>query len=65
MFVHAPHFQLLTFWVADRTQQITTRWTMAMNFSLLPWNPELVFTGTLIMGAILKWGIYGKSPRKY
>lgn len=29
---------------------ITTRWTMVMKFSLLPWNPELVFTGLSIMG---------------
>lgn len=30
--------------------EITTRWTMTMTFRLLPWNPELVFTGTSIMG---------------
>nr|ABK24599.1 unknown [Picea sitchensis] len=29
--------------------EITTRWTMTMNFRLLPWNPELVFTGTSVM----------------
>ncbi|KAF3791883.1 Heme-binding-like protein [Nymphaea thermarum] len=30
--------------------EITTRWTMTMKFSLLPWKPELVFTGTSVMG---------------
>ncbi|KAJ4950503.1 hypothetical protein NE237_027335 [Protea cynaroides] len=30
--------------------EITTRWTMVMVFMLLPWKPELVFTGTSIMG---------------
>lgn len=30
--------------------EITTRWTMAMKFILLPWKPELVFTGISIMG---------------
>lgn len=30
--------------------EITTRWTMVMKFVLLPWKPELVFTGTSIMG---------------
>ncbi|EOA22819.1 hypothetical protein CARUB_v10003537mg [Capsella rubella] len=30
--------------------EITTRWTMVMKFMLLPWKPELVFTGTSIMG---------------
>ncbi|KAF2532982.1 hypothetical protein F2Q70_00032068, partial [Brassica cretica] len=29
--------------------EITTRWTMVMKFSLLPWKPELVFTGLSIM----------------
>eukprot|EP00252_Welwitschia_mirabilis_P005013 TRINITY_DN1540_c0_g1_i3.p1 TRINITY_DN1540_c0_g1~~TRINITY_DN1540_c0_g1_i3.p1 ORF type:complete len:252 (-),score=32.68 TRINITY_DN1540_c0_g1_i3:615-1370(-) len=29
--------------------EITTRWTMVMNFQLLPWNPELVFTGTSVL----------------
>ncbi|XP_010493119.1 PREDICTED: uncharacterized protein LOC104770395 [Camelina sativa] len=29
--------------------EITTRWTMVMKFMLLPWKPELVFTGTSIM----------------
>lgn len=32
------------------TYEITTRWTMVMKFMLLPWKPELVFTGTSIMG---------------
>uniref|UniRef100_A0A6V7QPQ9 Heme-binding-like protein At3g10130, chloroplastic n=1 Tax=Ananas comosus var. bracteatus TaxID=296719 RepID=A0A6V7QPQ9_ANACO len=30
--------------------EITTRWTMVMKFALLPWKPELVFTGVSIMG---------------
>ncbi|KAJ4828864.1 hypothetical protein Tsubulata_044576 [Turnera subulata] len=30
--------------------EITTRWTMVMRFMLLPWKPELVFTGTSVMG---------------
>ncbi|MQL98635.1 hypothetical protein Taro_031351 [Colocasia esculenta] len=30
--------------------EITTRWTMVMNFALLPWRPEAVFTGVSIMG---------------
>ncbi|KAM3761876.1 hypothetical protein ACB098_01G301200 [Castanea mollissima] len=30
--------------------EITTRWTAIMKFILLPWNPELVITGTSIMG---------------
>ncbi|XP_010925264.1 uncharacterized protein [Elaeis guineensis] len=29
--------------------EITTRWTMVMRFALLPWKPELVFTGISIM----------------
>ena len=30
--------------------ELTTRWTMGMQFALLPWRPPLVFTGTSIMG---------------
>ncbi|MCL7049227.1 hypothetical protein MKW94_013857 [Papaver nudicaule] len=30
--------------------EITTRWTMIMPFVILPWKPELVFTGTSVMG---------------
>ncbi|XP_040381027.1 uncharacterized protein LOC102710506 [Oryza brachyantha] len=30
--------------------EITTRWTMVMKFVLLPWKPELIFTGLSIMG---------------
>ncbi|KAL0403866.1 UNVERIFIED_CONTAM: hypothetical protein Sradi_2027400 [Sesamum radiatum] len=30
--------------------EITTRWTMTMKFLLLPWKPELVFTGNSVMG---------------
>ncbi|KAL6330947.1 hypothetical protein AAG906_009375 [Vitis piasezkii] len=44
-----PHFQL--HWVKQTgPYEITTRWTMVMSFILLPWKPELVFTGTSIMG---------------
>ncbi|TYK11984.1 SOUL heme-binding family protein isoform 1 [Cucumis melo var. makuwa] len=34
----------------QRPYEITTRWTMIMKFALLPWKPELIFTGTSIMG---------------
>ncbi|GMH04487.1 hypothetical protein Nepgr_006326 [Nepenthes gracilis] len=30
--------------------EITTRWTMVMRFVLLPWKPELIFTGISEMG---------------
>ncbi|OEL22425.1 hypothetical protein BAE44_0016554 [Dichanthelium oligosanthes] len=30
--------------------ELTTRWTMVMKFMLLPWKPELIFTGLSIMG---------------
>ncbi|XWS17188.1 hypothetical protein CRYUN_Cryun33cG0046800 [Craigia yunnanensis] len=30
--------------------EITTRWTMVMKFMLLSRKPELVFTGTSVMG---------------
>ncbi|XP_031382536.1 uncharacterized protein LOC116196781 isoform X1 [Punica granatum] len=30
--------------------EITTRWTMVMKFMPLPWKPELIFTGTSVMG---------------
>ncbi|KAK9269159.1 hypothetical protein L1049_000928 [Liquidambar formosana] len=44
-----PEFQL--HWVKQTgPYEITTRWTMVMKFVLLPWKPELVFTGTSIMG---------------
>lgn len=44
-----PDFQLL--WVKQTgPYEITTRWTMVMRFMLLPWKPELVFTGTSVMG---------------
>ncbi|KAL2610866.1 hypothetical protein R1flu_022558 [Riccia fluitans] len=29
--------------------EITTRWTMTMTFVLLPWRPQLIFTGTSVM----------------
>ncbi|KAK6156556.1 hypothetical protein DH2020_010804 [Rehmannia glutinosa] len=44
-----PDFQL--HWVKQTgPYEITTRWTMVMKFILLPWKPELVFTGTSVMG---------------
>lgn len=44
-----PDFQL--HWVKQTgPYDITTRWTMVMRFILLPWKPELVFTGTSVMG---------------
>ncbi|XP_025701706.1 uncharacterized protein [Arachis hypogaea] len=44
-----PLFQL--HWVKQTgPYEITTRWTMVMKFILLPWKPELVFTGTSVMG---------------
>ncbi|XP_075509854.1 uncharacterized protein LOC142546177 [Primulina tabacum] len=44
-----PDFQL--HWVKQTgAYEITTRWTMVMKFALLPWKPELVFTGTSVMG---------------
>ncbi|XP_038695626.1 uncharacterized protein LOC119992886 [Tripterygium wilfordii] len=30
--------------------ELTTRWTMVMKFILLPYKPELIFTGTSVMG---------------
>ncbi|KAF7135995.1 hypothetical protein RHSIM_Rhsim08G0067400 [Rhododendron simsii] len=47
--IFRPDFQL--HWVKQTGPfDITTRWTMVMTFALLPWKPELVFTGTSIMG---------------
>uniref|UniRef100_A0A6M2F839 SOUL heme-binding protein n=1 Tax=Populus davidiana TaxID=266767 RepID=A0A6M2F839_9ROSI len=43
--------QFFLHWVKQTgTYEVTTRWTMVMKFMLLPWKPELVFTGTSIMG---------------
>ncbi|CAL5443153.1 unnamed protein product [Camellia sinensis] len=45
----SPDFEL--HWVKQTGPfEITTRWTMTMTFILLPWKPELVFTGTSVMG---------------
>ncbi|KAF8406988.1 hypothetical protein HHK36_006109 [Tetracentron sinense] len=45
----SPDFQL--HWVKQTgPYELTTRWTMVMSFILLPWKPELVFTGTSVMG---------------
>ncbi|CAN0923435.1 Heme-binding-like protein At3g10130, chloroplastic [Linum grandiflorum] len=47
--VFRPKFQL--HWVKKTgPYEITTRWTMVMPFMVLPWRPELVFTGTSVMG---------------
>ncbi|KEH37970.1 SOUL heme-binding family protein [Medicago truncatula] len=47
--IFRPQFQL--HWVKPTgPYEITTRWTMVMKFMLLPWKPELVFTGTSVMG---------------
>ncbi|KAK2982130.1 hypothetical protein RJ640_029647 [Escallonia rubra] len=44
-----PDFQL--HWAKQTgPYEITTRWTMVMKFIILPWKPELVFTGTSVMG---------------
>ncbi|GAA0156278.1 hypothetical protein LIER_13807 [Lithospermum erythrorhizon] len=44
-----PDFQL--HWVKQTgPYELTTRWTMVMTFMLLPWKPELIFTGTSEMG---------------
>ncbi|KAK4344224.1 hypothetical protein RND71_037318 [Anisodus tanguticus] len=44
-----PDFQL--HWAKQTgPYEITTRWTMVMKFVLLPWKPELIFTGTSVMG---------------
>ncbi|XP_054807239.1 uncharacterized protein LOC129309623 isoform X2 [Prosopis cineraria] len=50
-----PQFQL--HWVKQTGPcEITTRWSMIMTFMLLPWKPELVFTGTSVMGINSKTG---------
>lgn len=50
-----PDFQL--HWAKQTgPYEITTRWTMVMTFILLPWKPELVFTGTSVMGINPKTG---------
>ncbi|XVE70390.1 hypothetical protein DITRI_Ditri10aG0068800 [Diplodiscus trichospermus] len=50
-----PLFQL--HWLKQTgPYEITTRWTMVMKFMLLPWKPELVFTGTSVMGINQKNG---------
>ncbi|PON56941.1 SOUL heme-binding protein [Parasponia andersonii] len=43
--------EFLLHWVKQTgPYEITTRWTMVMKFVILPWKPELVFTGTSVMG---------------
>ncbi|XP_019159984.1 PREDICTED: uncharacterized protein LOC109156574 isoform X2 [Ipomoea nil] len=47
-YLFRPKFTL--HWVKQTgPYKITTRWTMVMRFLLLPWQPELVFTGTSVM----------------
>nr|GME03113.1 heme-binding-like protein, chloroplastic [Ipomoea batatas] len=47
-YLFRPKFTL--HWVKQTgPSEITTRWTMVMRFLLLPWQPELVFTGTSVM----------------
>ncbi|XP_021764517.1 uncharacterized protein LOC110729115 isoform X1 [Chenopodium quinoa] len=47
--IFRPIFQL--HWAKQTgPYEITTRWTMVMTFIPLPWKPELVFTGTSVMG---------------
>ncbi|MED6115908.1 hypothetical protein PIB30_095164 [Stylosanthes scabra] len=45
----SPHFHLHSV-KQTGPYEITTRWTMVMKFILLLWKPELVFTGTSVMG---------------
>ncbi|KAL0905799.1 hypothetical protein M5K25_024238 [Dendrobium thyrsiflorum] len=45
----SPQFQLHRVWQTGPFE-LTTRWTMVMKFVLIPWKPELVFTGVSIMG---------------
>ncbi|XP_047951921.1 uncharacterized protein LOC125197243 isoform X2 [Salvia hispanica] len=44
-----PHFHLHSV-KQTGPYEISTRWTVVMKFALLPWKPELVFTGTSVMG---------------
>ncbi|XP_059074412.1 uncharacterized protein LOC131065253 isoform X2 [Cryptomeria japonica] len=46
--IFSPLFQLHSL-KQTGPNDITTRWTMVMRFGLLPWRPELVFTGTTVM----------------
>ncbi|KAL3682063.1 hypothetical protein R1sor_000085 [Riccia sorocarpa] len=46
--IFSPIFELHSVKQTGPTE-ITTRWTMTMTFSLLPWKPKLVFTGLSIM----------------
>ncbi|CAM6103392.1 unnamed protein product [Calypogeia fissa] len=39
---------------------ITTRWTMTMYFLLLPWRPELIFTGTSVMSVNEETGKFNR-----
>ncbi|KAG6587902.1 hypothetical protein SDJN03_16467, partial [Cucurbita argyrosperma subsp. sororia] len=49
--------EIILHWVKKTgPYEITTRWTAVMKFILLPWKPELVLTGTSIMGINPKTG---------
>eukprot|EP00898_Chlorokybus_atmophyticus_P007464 jgi/Chlat1/7719/Chrsp66S07197 len=45
--------------------EITTRWTMQMIFRLLPWQPQLTFTGVSIMGINPETGLFNKHIDKW
>lgn len=47
-FLFTPNFELRNV-KQSGPNEITTRWTMTMKFALLPWRPELIFTGISIM----------------
>ncbi|XP_063949052.1 uncharacterized protein LOC108221534 isoform X1 [Daucus carota subsp. sativus] len=47
--IFTPHYHL--HWIkAAGPYEIMTRWTVTMRFILLPWKPELIFTGTSVVG---------------
>lgn len=48
-YLFSPNFELHSV-KQSGPSEITTRWTMTMRFALLPWRPELIFTGISIMG---------------
>ncbi|KAI5074360.1 hypothetical protein GOP47_0010321 [Adiantum capillus-veneris] len=48
-YLFSPKFELHSV-KQSGPSEITTRWTMMMRFALLPWRPELIFTGTSVMG---------------
>lgn len=48
-YLFSPKFELHSV-KQSGPSEITTRWTMTMRFALLPWRPELIFTGVSVMG---------------